>query len=87
MNLAAPGPHLAAVLAGSNLHYEVVQQCQIPPLHLTLTTRVPCAEAPLGTSWPNVASSAAQLVVALTELGWTAETVAQMPSESASLSS
>ena len=31
MNLAAPGPHLATVLAGSNLHYEVVQQGQIPP--------------------------------------------------------
>ena len=49
MNLAAPGPHLATVLAGSNLHYEVVQQGQIPPLRLTLTTRVPPAATPLGT--------------------------------------
>ena len=55
MNLAAPGPHLAAVLAGSNLHYEVVQLCQIPSLRLTLTTRVPCAGAPLGTPRPDAA--------------------------------
>ena len=81
MNLATPGPHLAAVLAGSNLHYEVVQHCQIPPLRLTLTTRAPCAGAPLGTPQPNAASSASQLAAALTELGWTAEAVAQMPRE------
>ena len=78
MNLGAPGPHLAAVLAGSNLHYEVVQQCQIPPLRLTLTTRVPCAGDLLGTPRPNAAPSASQLAVALTELGWA---VAQMPRE------
>ena len=81
MTLAAPGPHLAAVLAGSNLHYEVVQLCQIPVLRLTLTTRVPCAGAPLGTPRPDAASSAGRLAVRLTELGWTAEAVAQMPHE------
>ena len=81
MNLAAPGPHLAAVLAGSNLHYEVVQLCQIPSLRLTLTTRVLCAGAPLGTPRPDAAPSAARLAAKLTELGWTAETAAQMPRE------
>ena len=32
MSLAAPGPHLATVFVGSNLHYDVVQQGQIPSL-------------------------------------------------------
>ena len=81
MNLAAPGPHLAAVLSGSNFHYEVVQLCQIPLLRLTLTTRVPCAGAPPGTPQPTAAPSVAHLARALTELGWTADTVAQMPRE------
>ena len=81
MSLAAPGPHLATVFLRSNLHYEVVQQGQIPSVRLTITTRVPCAGAPQGTPQPNAAPAASELAAALTELGWTAEAVAQMPRE------
>ena len=81
MTLAAPGPHLAAVLAGSNLHYEVVQLCQIPALRLTLTTRVPCAGGPAWHATARCCVLSGRLAVRFSELGWTAEAVAQMPRE------
>ena len=42
-NLATPGPHLSTILDKSNVHWEVIQQGHIPPLRLTIITRVPCA--------------------------------------------